>query len=98
MEEERRRSKRIEFISPVRYHLKGSQVYSDTIGKDISDSGLGFISNEFIPKSTELVFELNSPINHERSQALAQVVWISNQRYSDRFYVGARFLQHFTPV
>jgi len=95
MEEERRGSKRIKFDSPVRYYQKGTQRYSDTIGKDISESGIGFISNEFIPKSTQLILELNSPSTQEHSQALGEVVWIASQPYSERYYVGARFLEPF---
>ena len=93
MEEERRISKRIFFDSGVRYHQKGSQKYCDTVGKDISNTGIGFISNEFLPKNSHIVFELHPPGRQEPIQTMAEVVWVSDQPYSERFYVGARFLE-----
>ena len=92
MEEEKRIAPRILFDSPVRYHEKGTQRYSNAVGKDISNNGIGFISNEFIPKHSKLVFEIHPPWLPEPIQALAEVAWISNQPYSERFNVGARFL------
>jgi hypothetical protein len=96
MEEDKRIASRISFTSPVRYYQKGASGYSDTVGKDISNSGIGFISNEFVPKNSHLVFELRSPWQIEPIQALAEVVWISNKPYSERFEVGARFLSPLT--
>ncbi|MCX5693027.1 MAG: PilZ domain-containing protein [Candidatus Omnitrophica bacterium] len=92
MEADKRIVPRILFNLPVRYRQKGTAGYSDTVGKDISNSGIGFISNEFIPKNSHLVFELHSPWQIEPIQALAEVVWVSNQPCSERFEVGAKFL------
>ena len=92
MEDERRIAPRVSFDSAVRYRQKGFQSNSDTVGKDISTSGLGFISNEFIPKNSKLVFEFRPPLHVEPIQTVAEVVWISNQPYSERFKVGAKFL------
>jgi len=92
MEEDRRIAQRVLFDSPVRYHQKGDQRYSDTVGKDISSSGIGFISNEFIPRNFQIVFELHPPWHIEPIQAPAEVMWVSNQPHSERYYVGARFL------
>ena len=96
MEEEKRIASRISFNSSVRYYPKGMQNYQDTVCKDISKNGLGFISNEFIPKNSKIVFELHTPWRPEPIQKLAEVAWISNQRYSDKFYVGAKFLEPIT--
>ncbi|MDO8603022.1 MAG: PilZ domain-containing protein [Candidatus Omnitrophota bacterium] len=98
MEEERRVVPRISFDSPVRYRQEGLQRYSDTTGKDISTSGIRFISNEFIPKNSKLIFELRPPWRAEPIQATAKVVWISNQPYSEKFEVGARFLSPLTGI
>jgi len=92
MEEEKRIAPRISFDSSVRYHEKGGQAYTDTVGKNISNSGIGFISNEFIPKHSKLLFELRPPWGSEPIQTLAEVVWVSGHPYSERFDVGARFL------
>jgi len=91
MEEEKRIAPRILSDSAVRYRQKGFQSYSNTVGKDISNSGIGFISNEFIPKNSKLVLELHPPWHIEPIQAVAEVVWVSSQPYSERFKIGARF-------
>jgi len=91
MEEDKRIATRVMFNSSVRYHEKGVQRYSNTVGKDISSSGIGFISNEFIPNHSKILFELHPPWHQEPVQALAEVVWVSSQPYSERFNVGARF-------
>jgi len=91
MEENKRTTPRVLFSSHVRYRKKGTSGYNDTVGKNISNSGLCFISNEFIPKNSHLVFELHSPWQSGPIQTLAEVVWVSNQPYSERFEVGARF-------
>ena len=92
MKEEKRIATRIVFSSPIRYHEKGTQRYNNTVGRDISTSGIGFISNEFIPKNSKLVFEFYPPWHTEPIQALAEIIWISSQPYSERFKVGAKFL------
>jgi PilZ domain len=93
MEKENRVASRVLFNSSVRYHQKGAQIYSDTVGKDISNSGIGFISNEFIPRHSKLVFEIRPPWQPEPIQTSAEVVWISNQPHSERFTIGAKFLK-----
>jgi hypothetical protein len=92
MEEDRRVTQRISYNSPVRYNQKGAKIYSDTVGKDISNNGICFISNEFIPKKTHLIFEVQPPWKETPVQTLAEVVWVSNQSYSERYEIGAKFL------
>ncbi|MFA5389376.1 MAG: PilZ domain-containing protein [Candidatus Omnitrophota bacterium] len=96
MGENKRIATRVLFNSPVRYYQQGIKEYSDTVAKDISNSGIGFISNEFIPKKSHLTFELFSPWQAGPVKTQAEVVWISNQPYSDKFVVGARFLKPLT--
>lgn len=92
MEKENRIVPRILFTSPIRYHKKGVQEYNNTIAKDISKSGIGFVSNEFFPKYSHLVFEIRLPWQSEPIQTLAEIVWVSNQPHIERFNVGAKFL------
>ena len=96
MEEEKRIVSRILFNSAVRYSYKCAAAYSDTVGKNISNSGIGFISNEFIPKNSSLALELHPPWQAESINTLAEVVWITSQPFSERFEVGARFLTPLT--
>mgnify|MGYP001592477055 FL=1 len=92
MEDDRRAAKRTPCDLPVRYNQKGAKEYTNTVGKDISDTGIGFISNEFIPKKAHLVFELHPPWKEAPIQTLGEVMWVSSQPHSERFEIGAKFL------
>ncbi len=92
MMHERRDFERLLFSSSIRYQQKGSQRFSNSIGRDISNSGIGFVSSEFFPISTDLIFELRHPKTQDYVKAVGRVVWISNLPHSDRFSVGARFI------
>lgn len=89
---ERRDFERLSLTSPIRYRQKGSELFGNTIGRDISNGGIGFISNEFFPISTQLIFEVQHPKTQEYIKAVGEIVWISNQAYSERFLIGARFI------
>ncbi|MFC1624309.1 PilZ domain-containing protein [Candidatus Omnitrophota bacterium] len=93
MFEEKRISERIAAVAPMRYQLKGSQRFSNTMGRDISDRGIGFISNEFLPVSTHLVFEIQHPKTEAFIKAVGEVVWISDNPHSESFSIGARFIE-----
>ncbi|MFH1478763.1 MAG: PilZ domain-containing protein [Candidatus Omnitrophota bacterium] len=91
MNEEKRSSKRISLTSPIRYQRKGTHRFGDTIARDLSDTGIGFISNEFMPVNSELFFEFPTPPINEIEMRLGEIVWISKEPHSERFHVGARF-------
>lgn len=92
MSQERREAQRMALSGPIRYQRKGSQRFGNSIGRDISAGGIGFISNEFFPVSTHLIFEVQHPQRAEYIKAVGEIAWISDQPHSDRYYVGARFL------
>ncbi len=89
---EKRDSERLPFSHSVRYQQKGSQIFGNSIGRDISNTGIGFIANEFFPISTDLIFELRHPKTQDFIKAVGRVVWISVQPHSEKFSVGARFI------
>lgn len=93
MKQDKRDSKRLPTSAPIRYQKKGSRVFGNTIGRDVSDNGIGFISNEFLPISSNLIFEIQHPEKAGFTRAVGEVVWISSQPYSERFSVGAKFIE-----
>ena len=95
---EKRSSERLTLSSPIRYRRKGSQLFGNTIARDISNRGIGFVSNEFFPISTQLIFEIQHPKTHEFIKAVGEVAWVSNQAYSERFSIGARFIGPPMPI
>ena len=92
MYQERRSIKRLPLPKSVRYQQKGSQRFGNLLGRDINNAGIGFISNEFFPVFTHLIFEFQHPQTHEFIKAVGEVVWISNCPHSERFSAGARFI------
>ena len=98
MVQERRDFERLALSSAIRYQEKGSQRFANSVGRDISNGGIGFISDEFFPISTNLVFEVRHPKTQEMIKAVGEVVWISNARHSENYNVGARFLGPPIPV
>lgn len=92
MAQDRRGCRRLALFSPVRYQIKGSQRFGNSIGRDLSSGGIGFVSDEFFPVSTQLVFELQHPKTHEFIKAVGEIVWISSQPYTERYSIGARFI------
>lgn len=99
MMQERRDSERLTLSAPVRYQQKGSQRFGNTLGKDISASGIGFFSDEFFPVSTQLIFDVRHPKTHEFIRAIGEIVWIADsQPYPEKYAVGARFMGPPIPV
>lgn len=98
MECDRRKVKRLPLSYPIRYQKKGSQEYGNSIGRDISNSGIGFTSNEYFPIRTQLIFELEHPDRHKFIKAVGEVVWASSEQYSERFSVGAKFIGPPLPI
>lgn len=98
MPEDRRAGKRSSFTNAVRYQRKGSQFFANSVGRNISESGISFMSREFFPLSTSLIFELQDPATREYVKTAGEIVWISNQPHSENFFVGAKFTEPVTPV
>lgn len=93
MAQERRDFERMKLSAPVRYQLKGSQRFGNTLGKDISAGGIGFLSDEFFPVSTQLIFEVQHPKTRVFIKAVGEIAWISNNKpYSEKYAAGARFI------
>jgi c-di-GMP-binding flagellar brake protein YcgR len=91
MEKNRRIAKRIPFLSGVRYQIKGSQQFGNIRSKDVSKSGIAFVSNEFLPVATHLIFEFKLPEKKEYVKVLGKVVWVSNQSCSEKYLIGVQF-------
>jgi hypothetical protein len=92
MRQERRGFERLLLSTPIRYQQKGSQKFGNSIGKDVSSRGIGFISEDFFPTSTQLIFELRHPKTQEFIKAVGEIVWISNKPHTEKYNIGARFL------
>ncbi len=99
---ERRESLRVKDNIFVFCKLKGDYEVIEGITKDISETGLGFESDKFVPPSTLLEMEIYQPLNRHKSKIVAiyllgKVVWVkeirkrSKYKGSNRYRGGLRF-------
>jgi len=100
--EERRKFSRIEDNIFIFCKLKHDYRTIEWIAKDISDMGLRFESDRFVPPSTFMEMEIYQPLDFLKSKivsiyVLAKVVWIKEikkmKRYkeSNRYFGGVKF-------
>jgi hypothetical protein len=57
--EEKRRFPRIKFKSPVSLQVRGVSNFEHATCDNISEGGIGFINNNFIPPETLVILEIN---------------------------------------
>jgi hypothetical protein len=97
--EDKRRFSRLEFREPVKYqvrnpaHLQSSRLgsFGGLLSCDLSEGGIRFRIDDFIPLSTELSLEFDVPGN-EHVALDGQVAWISQLPHSDQYIFGLRFI------
>ncbi|MCM8762928.1 MAG: PilZ domain-containing protein [Candidatus Omnitrophica bacterium] len=86
---EKRIFPRINLKLPFRYRIVGSKdVYASRL-RDISVGGIGFVSEKFIPSSTNMRLEIGIPL--KIINLMGRVVWSCNLSHSDRYRIGVEF-------
>jgi hypothetical protein len=88
---EKRQFPRFRHKLPLRYQIRGNPDFTNTVVDDISVGGLGFGTENFIAPKTPIFLELN--ILSRVINAIGEVCWSSPVRHSDRYKIGARFLE-----
>jgi len=88
----RRRHKRVMEYTSISYRLFSSQKLAHFLTRDISESGVRFLSYEFLTKNTLLELTLNLTKIPFSFQTQAVVKWIRKDSTGERYEVGAEFL------
>lgn len=88
--EEKRQNIRLNLGLPLRYQIRGSQEFGNTITKNISDGGLSFIVDRFIKPQTHIMLDVN--ILSRNISSLGTVRWAGNLPHSDRYQLGLEFI------
>jgi len=91
---ERRRFARVGSAVPLQYK-KLKQLSEGTIGaitQDVSEGGVKFLANEFLPLASRLVVELFLPAQPRPIKAISKVAWIKKATSSDQYIIGNQFL------
>jgi len=100
--EERRKVSRIKDNILIFCKLRDDYRIIEWIAKDISDRGLRFEGDRFVPSSTFMAMEIYQPLDFSKSRivsicVLAKVVWIKGRekrkRYkgSNKYFGGIKF-------
>lgn len=89
--ENARQTPRVTFKSALRWQVRGTPQSSTTLSDDLSEKGIKFSAAQFIAPKTEVMLELNvlSRVIHP----IARIVWASPLSRSNRFNIGAQFLE-----
>lgn len=91
-QDEKRRYRRHNIHLPVRYQVKGTIGYADTLTKDIGGGGIKFITDEFLGRETEIMFEFSVMESSEPIKGRAKIAWISKIPYNDMYSIGVKFI------
>ena len=90
---EQRRFVRIPESTTVTYRLATAAKMSDFLIKDLSVGGIRFYVHEFIPKGSVLKIGMTIGKEHFTFEAMVRVVWIKDDSRSQRYEVGAEFIE-----
>jgi len=89
---ERRRFIRIPETSEITYRIVSEAKTEHFITQNISCGGVRFFVHEFIPQGTLLKVKLKLRKTSFSFEALAQVRWIEEDTFSERFEIGVKFI------
>ncbi len=91
---EKRKYPRVNSTVPLQYK-KLKELSEGTIGaitQDVSEGGVRFIANEFLPLASRLVVEVFLPAQPKPIKAISKVAWIKKVSSSEQYVVGNQFL------
>ena len=71
-------------------HLSEGTVGAVT--RDVSEGGVRFTSNEFLPLASRLVVEIFLPAQPRPVKAIAKVAWIRKVPSGEQYEIGNQFL------
>jgi hypothetical protein len=89
--EEKRRFPRVKLKSPVRYQIRGTSEFDNVVCDNISDGGIGFISNKFIPPSSLVMLEIN--VLARVLRPIGRIASSLPLPHSERNRLGVEFLE-----
>ena len=90
--QERRRYVRIPENSQISYEVIPSEKTKEHSTKDLSQGGIRFFLQEFIPRDTHLKIKLNLRKTLFNLEALVRIAWISQVPHTQNYEAGVEFL------
>jgi len=89
--EDHRQFARVKLQAPLRYQIRGTPEFSNTVINNISLGGLSFNNNKFIPPNTLLTFQVD--VLSRILNPIGRIAWASSLSRSDRYQFGVEFVQ-----
>lgn len=78
-------------MTPVRIQARGAERFSHTVGEDVSETGLGFINDDFIAPSTSVMMEIE--VLARVLHPIGKIVWASPYPHSNKYRLGTEFIE-----
>lgn len=88
---EKRTFPRITLHTPLRYQIRGTADFNNTVSDDISLNGLGIINDRFISPQTYVMLEIS--VLSRILRPMGKIAWASPLPHSDRYKLGIEFLR-----
>lgn len=89
---ERRKFVRIPEHAQISYQILNSQKEYSSLTKDISQGGIRFWVQEFIPENTHLKIKCTLEKISFSFEAVVRLAWITEDSFSEKYEVGVEFL------
>jgi c-di-GMP-binding flagellar brake protein YcgR len=64
----------------------------DTISRDLSEGGVRFSAEKFIPTGTRLVVNIALEPRSEPVRSVVKIMWAKKQQFSDSYELGCQFM------
>ena len=90
-QEEKRRFPRIGLKTPLRYQIRGTHEFNNSVTDDISLGGISFRNDKYIAPLTNLMLEIK--VLSRVLNPIGKIVWMSPLPHSDRYHYGIEFLE-----
>jgi c-di-GMP-binding flagellar brake protein YcgR len=93
MDSDQRQFPRVALNAPLRFQVKTTSKFGSTVSRDISEGGIRFLSEDFVPIGTSMVLEVNLGNVPKYINAVADVVWAQKIPHSERYQLGLKFCE-----
>ncbi len=91
--EERRKYIRIPEKFGISYNVVPVKTSGQQTTSDISQGGIKFLVNQFIPKDSRLKVKIAFNETNVTIEALVKVIWSKELPYSGSYEIGVRFIE-----
>lgn len=91
IDKEQRQFPRVPLHGPLHFQVKTTSKFGSTVSRDISEGGIRFLSDDFVPVGTSMILEVNLDNSPKYINAVADVVWSQKVPHSERYQLGLRF-------